>query len=44
MVHPLKQEMLITIGLKSEDKINNIKYIFSNLIEIFTKMTFQNFI
>lgn len=43
MVHPLKQEMLITIGLNSEDKTNNIKDIFSNLIEIFSKMNFENF-
>lgn len=44
MVHPLKQEMLITIGLNSEAKIKNIIDIFSNLIEIFTKMDFKNFI
>ena len=43
MVHPLKQEMLITIGLNSEDKTKNIIDIFSNLIEIFTKMNFENF-
>lgn len=44
MVHPLKLEMLITIGLNSEEKTNNIINVFSNLIEIFTKMDFQNFI
>ena len=45
MVHPLKKEMLITIGLNDiDDKINNIKIIFENLTNIFSKMELSTFI
>ena len=43
MVHPLKTEMLITIGLDTEDKTNSIINIFSNLIDIFNKMELSTF-
>ena len=44
MVHPLKKEMLITVGLNdTEDKINNIKNIFENLSNIFIKMDINTF-
>ena len=43
MVHPLKQEMIITIGLSSEEKIQNIIKIFTDLINIFKKMNLTNF-
>jgi DNA-directed RNA polymerase alpha subunit/DNA-directed RNA polymerase subunit L len=43
MVHPLKTEMLITIGLDIEDKTNSIINIFSNLIDIFNKMELSTF-
>ena len=43
MVHPLKQEMMITIGLSTEEKNQNIITIFTNLIQIFEKMNLDNF-
>ena len=44
MVHPLKKEMLITIGLNNiTDKSNEIKNIFENLNDIFKKMELSTF-
>ena len=43
MVHPLKEEMLITIGLTDDDKIQNIITIFTNLMNIFQKTNLINF-
>ena len=43
MVHPLKQEMMITIGLSTQEKTQNIITIFTNLIQIFEKMNLDNF-
>ena len=42
MVHPLKKEMLITIGLKNiEDKSQQIISIFKNLLESFENMDYS---
>ena len=43
MVHPLKLEMIITIGLLTKEKMQNIITIFTNLIQIFEKMNLSNF-
>ena len=44
MVHPLKQEMIITIGLDTIENINNdILDIFNTIKNIFTNMNISNF-
>ncbi len=44
MVHPLKQEMIVTIGLENRENVNVKLYtIFNTLKNIFTNMTLDNF-
>tara|TARA_B000000437_G_scaffold216354_1_gene192391 strand:+ start:342 stop:1964 length:1623 start_codon:yes stop_codon:yes gene_type:complete len=44
MVHPLKQEMIMTIGLENRENVNTKLYtIFNNLKNIFSNMKLENY-
>jgi hypothetical protein len=44
MVHPLKEEMIMTIGLENRENVNTKLYtIFNNLKNIFANMKLENY-